>query len=318
MFWGLNRCWRKPACQPGRPVSLLAGGTGSASVAGSRVPYFALDFLLNHLAHVHVNFLLFVLPGAFLPGVRLFDPLVTADLHLADTLFFFADSHVVLVGNFFLNVFADANLLHLLFRLADGDLVGVGLCDNLRFVAGVLNFGFYEVRNPNLANGGGGAATADRTAAGGAVFLLATALPGHTAVLDDALFPVTFVFTDFAHLDNRHHVANVTRTAALFFVSDHYGAGHFFFHPDRLADDLDTVALFAGWNKNGVLVVNFFADGLADLAGTGFFNPFGDTDIDDSLFADCFRNADSPLHNFPGTGRFAGNGTGSDTGTAGN
>ncbi len=276
-------------------------------MAGSRVPYFALDFLLHHLAHVHVNFLLLVLPGAFLPGVRLFDPFVAANLHLANAFFFLANGHMVLVGDFFLDVFANANLVSLLLGLADGDLVGVGLGRDLCFVAGVFDFGFHEVWNPNLADGCCGAATADSATVGNAALLLAAALCDD-AVFHDALFPVTFVFTNLALLDDRYHVANVADAAALFFVGDHHSAGNVLLDPHRLADDLNAVAFFAGGYENLVLVINFFADSLADLASAGLFNPLGNADVDDPLFNDGFRYADGSLHNFPGAGRFAGNG----------
>lgn len=280
-----------------------------AVVAGSRVPYFALNFLLHHLANVHVNFLLLVLPGAFLPRVWLFDPLVAANLDFANAFFFLANGYLILVRNFFLNVFANANLVSLLLGLADGDLVGVGLGRDLCFVAGVFDFAFHEVWNPNLADGCCGAATADSPAAGTAVLLLAAA-PGDDAVFHNALFPVTFIFADLAFLHDRNHIANVADAAALFFVGDHHSAGHVLLDPHRLADDLNAVAFFAGRYENVVFVVNFFNDGLADLASAGLFNPLGNADVDDPLFNDGFRYTDSSLHNFPGAGRFAGNGTG--------
>ena len=279
-----------------------------AVVAGSRVPYFALNFLLHHLANVHVNFLLLVLPGAFLPRVWLFDPLVAANLDLANAFFFLANGHMVLVRNFFLDVFANANLVSLLLGLADGDLVGVGLGGDLRFVAGVFHFGFHEVWNPNLADGCCGAATANSPAAGTTVLFLAAA-PGDDAVFHNALFPVTFIFADLAFLHDRDHIANVADAVALFFVGDHHCAGDVLLDPHRLTDGLDAFTLFAGWNHDLVLVINFFDNGLADLASAGLFNPLGYADVHDPLFYDGFRYTDSSLHNFPGAGRFAGNGT---------
>lgn len=181
-------------------------------MAVSRVPYFALDFLLNHFAHLDFNFLLLVLPGALFPCVGFFDPLVATDLHLAGAFFFLADSDVVLVGNFFLDILANANLFGLLFGLADSDLVGVGLFLHVALVDSVFHFGFDKLRNPNLADGGGGTAAAGRSAgrsAAAAVLFLAAAFVSTTGVFNNAFFPMTLVLADFAFLYDGDHVGNV-------------------------------------------------------------------------------------------------------------
>jgi hypothetical protein len=262
---------------------LLAGGT--AGGAGGRVPYFALDFLLNHLANVDVDFLLLVLVDTFLPCVWLFDPLVAANLDLANAFFRLADSHGVLVGDFFLHDFANANLVNLLLGLANCDFVGVRLFDDLAFVAGVFNFGFDDVGYPNLAYLADFAVAAVTTVAAG--------------VLDDALFPVPLIFADLALLHDRHDFADVTDAVAFFTVGNHHGAGNFLLHPHVLADDFLAFTFFAVRNHDGVLVIDFFANRLADFANAGLFNPFGHAYVDDSLLANHFRNADRSLDNFP-------------------
>lgn len=186
-------------------------------MAVSRVPYLAFDFLLNHLANLDFNFLLLVLPGALFPGVRFFDPLVAADLHLAGAFFFLADSDVVLVCNFFLDVFANADLLGLLFGLANGDLVGVGLFLDVAFVDRVFHFSFHEFRNPNLADGGGGTAAAGSSAGGSAgrstasaVLFLTAAFVAVAGVFNNAFFPGALILADLAFLHDGDDVRNVT------------------------------------------------------------------------------------------------------------
>jgi hypothetical protein len=66
-------------------------------------------------------------------------------------------------------------------------------------------------------------------------------------------------------------------------VSDHNGAGHVFFNPDRLADGLLAFTFFGGWNHHRVLVIDFFNDSLTDLAGAGLFDPLGDAYVNSSL-----------------------------------
>lgn len=252
------------------------------------MPYFALNFLLDHFANMDVHFLLLVLVDAFLPCVRLFDPLVAADFDLANAFFGLADSHGVLVGDFFLDNFTDANLVNLLFGLANGDLVGVGLFDDLAFVAGVFNFGFDDVWNPNLADLGNFAVAAVATVTAG--------------VLDDAFFPVTFVFADFTLFHDRHDFANVADAVAFFAVRNHDGAGNFLLDPNVLADGLLAFTFFTMGNHDGVFVIDFFGDGLANLANAGLFDPLGYAYVNGAFFANHFRNANRSLDDFPCAG----------------
>jgi len=276
------------------------------------VPYFALNFLLNHFANLNFDFLLLVLPGAFLPGVRLFNPLVAADLHLAGSFFFLANRYVVLVGNFFLDVFANANLFHLLNRLADGHLVGVGLFLHLALVDGALNFSLHDFRNPNLADTGrnaGATGATGATAAAAATGAAATTFVSLAALFDDAFFPVTLVLADLALLNDGNHVVNVANARTLFFAGNHHGAGDFLFDPDRLADGLLAFTLFAGGHEDLVLVINFFANSLADLANAGLLDPFGYANVNSSLFRHHFGDANCSFDNFPCSRWLAGSGT---------
>lgn len=100
-------------------------------------------------------------------------------------------------------------------------------------------------------------------------------------------------------------------------MSDHHGAGHVFFNPDRLADGLLAFTFFGGWDHHSVLVIDFFNDSLTDLASAGLFDPLGDAYVNSSLLGDHFGDADGPLDDFPGACWLAGGGTGRGAGAAG-